>query len=47
MRLIAKEKRRINNSITHGWQGLFPLKEQKTKFPKITEDTIRWANSRS
>ena len=24
----------INNSITHGWQGLFPLKEQKTKFPK-------------
>ena len=37
----------INNSITHGWQGLFPLKEQKTRFPKITEDTIRWANSRS
>jgi DNA-binding MarR family transcriptional regulator len=37
----------INNSITHGWQGLFALKEQKTRFPKITEDTIRWANSRS
>jgi len=37
----------INNSITHGWQGLFALKEQKTRAPKITEDSIRWANSRS
>ena len=37
----------INNSITHGWQGLFALKEQKTRAPKITEDSVRWANSRS
>ena len=37
----------INNSITHGWQGLFALKEQKTRAPKITADSVRWANSRS
>ena len=34
----------INNSITHGWQGLFPLKEQKTRAPKITQSTLDWIN---
>ena len=34
----------INNSITHGWQGLFALKEQKTKFPKTTSNTLDWIN---
>jgi len=34
----------INNSITHGWQGLFPLKEQKTRAPKITQNTLDWIN---
>jgi DNA-binding MarR family transcriptional regulator len=34
----------INNSITHGWQGLFPLKEQKTKRPKLDYEAARaWA----
>ena len=37
----------INNSITHGWQGLFPLKEQKTRFPKITQNTLDWINKGS
>tara|TARA_R110000765_G_scaffold225396_1_gene329385 strand:- start:1691 stop:2332 length:642 start_codon:yes stop_codon:yes gene_type:complete len=35
----------INNSITHGWQGLFALKEQKTKRPKLdAQKAARWAN---
>jgi len=34
----------INNSITHGWQGLFALKEQKTRVPKITQNTLDWIN---
>ncbi len=34
----------INNSITHGWQGLFALKEQKTKRPKLDYEAARaWA----
>jgi len=38
----------INNSITHGWQGLFALKEQKTNRPKLdAQEAARWANSRS
>ena len=38
----------INNSITHGWQGLFALKEQKTNRPKLNaQEAARWANSRS
>jgi DNA-binding transcriptional regulator YhcF (GntR family) len=37
----------INQSITHGWQGLFALKEQKRRTPeiKITQSTIDWLNS--
>ena len=34
----------INNSITHGWQGLFALKEQKTRVPKTTSNTLDWIN---
>ena len=37
----------INNSITHGWQGLFALKEQKTRAPKITQNTLDWINKGS
>mgnify|MGYP006171108683 CR=1 FL=1 len=37
----------INNSITHGWHGLFALKEQKTKFPKTTSNTLDWINKGS
>ncbi len=34
----------INNSITHGWQGLFALKEQKTNRPKLDYEAARaWA----
>ena len=34
----------INNSITHGWQGLFALKEPKTKRPKLDYEAARaWA----
>jgi len=36
----------INNSITHGWQGLFALKEQKTKRPKLDANkAAEWINS--
>ena len=34
----------INKSITHGWQGLFALKEQKTRVPKTTSNTLDWIN---
>jgi len=34
----------INYSIAQGWQGLFPLKEQKTKRPKLDYEKARaWA----
>jgi len=38
----------INNSITHGWQGLFALKEQKTKRPKLdAAKASKWASGLS
>ncbi len=38
----------INNSITHGWQGLFALKEQKTKRTKLDADkAAKWASGLS
>ena len=36
----------INNSITHGWQGLFALKEPKTRGFEITQNTIDWINKK-
>ncbi len=36
----------INYSIAQGWQGLFPLKEQKTKRPKLDANkAAEWINS--
>ena len=35
----------INQSISHGWRGLFALKRDKQERPKITrEGTLRWLN---
>ena len=36
----------INNSITHGWQGLFALKEPKNRSFTTTQDTIDWINKK-
>lgn len=38
----------LNESISNGWRGIFPLKEQKTNRPKLdAQEAARWANSRS
>lgn len=36
----------INNSITHGWQGLFPIKKQKSASFETTQNTIDWINKK-
>jgi hypothetical protein len=36
----------INNSITHGWQGLFPSREQKGSKFETTQNTIDWINKK-
>ena len=36
----------INNSITHGWQGLFAIKEQKNGNITTTQSTVEWINKK-
>ena len=36
----------IKNSITHGWQGLFPIKKQKGASFETTQNTIDWINKK-